>query len=1101
MLQARVTRIAWQRICTSARSRLFGLALAGLCAGMLGSASQVGQAQGTQRRMTPTASYYTIFGEFYDGDYHTALKGFQSESRGSIKNAQSRWIDSICYETMCGECYYAMGVFDKALVHYTNALQLFTRFPDWMVKVQFSPTIQATSVGARKAVPWGVTGRQSRLGSYPTSVLMAQGQVDLNETIKRGGVVQQAHLYPITPQEIIRCTTLAMRRRAQILGPVSKNDPLTAEVASAMTRTLGPPNHWSECWIDLERALALIASGREGQAMSYLQRSVMAAGEFDHPMTCIALLELGRQKLLRSDYPAALKFFEEATFAAVNYGQWDILEEAFRFAALTHLLSNSREFYAPLLPAIQWAKTKNMRQLRASLQLCAAENYAVLGETRQAAAMLEEVRATIGRRKMGAGAIGARMNYLAAVVAFQQRRVPEGSAALTAALGYMQHGSLWLFHIGLVDGLFMSGTITPRVALDLYGEVLRDPLPADWAMEPLESLAVLSTPHPLPLEHWFEAALERKEVKEVQAALEIAERARRHRFFTSLEFGGRLESLRWILEAAPEQLPKTALLQRQDILNRYPLYAELSQKARAIRAELGKEPLASEDPAVGRKQTQQLNDLAAVGAQQEAILREIAVRREPVAMVFPPLRSLAEVQKSLPERQAILSFFATSRRLYGFLLNNQRCAHWHVPKAPALFKQMQTMLREMGNFSGNYELAVKDVTDVKWKQSAEQVLKLLLEGSLADFSQPFDELVIVPDGALWYLPFEALQVSVDGQLQPLISRFRIRYAPTLSLCNWTAPSRGAAGNTAVVIGKLFPRHDDSVARQAFEQLASVVPGAFALKAPAPAATALFSTLFHRLIVFDDLPGLEAGGYGWSPAALDRGKPGSTLAEWLWLPWGGPELIVLPGYHTIAEESLKRVPRQLAGNEIFLPVCGLMANGARTVLISRWRTGGQTSFDLVREFVQELPRTSAADAWQRAVLLTVESRLNLDAEPRIKKAANTESPKADSPFFWAGYMLVDCDGALAGKQAAEEDNPVLKPKKEEKDTPPKVAPEQPRAKPIDPTDNTHGQDPSAVGEPPSVPADGAIKEKRPRKEKPPVKKPAEKSRRAAAGATQ
>ena len=46
-----------------------------------------------------------------------------------------------------------------------------------------------------------------------------------------------------------------------------------------------------------------------------------------------------------------------------------------------------------------------------------------------------------------------------------------------------------------------------------------------------------------------------------------------------------------------------------------------------------------------------------------------------------------------------------------------------------------------------------------------------------------------------------------------------------------------------------------------------------------------------------------------------------------------------------------------------------------------------------------------------------SRLNLDAEPRLKRAATDETPKADHPFFWAGYMLVDC-GTAAGAAGAE-----------------------------------------------------------------------------------
>ena len=117
-------------------------------------------------RMTPTATYYKGFVPFYDGDYATALKTFQSELRGSIKTSQSLWIDSICYETMCGECYYQMGDFDRAMFHYCNALQLYKRFPDWMMKVQFEAVDSPAQPNARKAVPWGASTRQAKLGRY-----------------------------------------------------------------------------------------------------------------------------------------------------------------------------------------------------------------------------------------------------------------------------------------------------------------------------------------------------------------------------------------------------------------------------------------------------------------------------------------------------------------------------------------------------------------------------------------------------------------------------------------------------------------------------------------------------------------------------------------------------------------------------------------------------------------------------------------------------------------------------------------------------------------------------------------------------------------------
>ena len=866
----------------------------------------------------------------------------------------------------------------------------------------------------------GASTRQSQLGAYRTSYPIAQGQIDFSDVVQQGGVVQAANLFPISPQEIVRATTLALRRRAMLLGPASKFDPLTGDVLSALNRPIGPANQWPEAWTNLERSLALVAAGKEGQAMSYLQRAVLAAGEFDHPLTSIALLELGRLAMQRGDYPAASKFFEEATYAAVNYPDCGVLEEAFRYGMLTHLLANRKGFFAPLETAIQWAKVKRLSQLRASLLLSAAENYAVLGQSRQATAMLDEARATIGRRKMAGGAIGARLSYLSALVAFQQKRIAEGNGALAAAMGYMQHGSLWLFHIALADELYVGGGATPRMAMDMFSDVLRDPQPADWATDPMESLASLVTPHPLALEHWFEVAVERKDAP---TAIEIAERARRHRFFTSLEFGGRLESLRWLLEAAPIYLPQPAQLQRQDLLARYPAYDKLSQQARSIRTALAKKPLVAEDQAALREQTRALNELAGVGTQQEAILREIALSRAPAALVFPPLRKVADVQKALPEKQAVLGFFAAGRRLYGFLLNHERHTLWQIGTPPALMKQVQTMLREMGNFDTKHELTIKDLGDTKWKQSAKQVLDGLLKGSLADFTQPFDELVIVPDGFLWYVPFEALQVTVDKQLQPLTARFRLRYSPTLSLATPRGPSRGPSDNTAVVVGKLNPRDDKAVAQAAFDQLAAVVPGTVALRS-LPAPSSIYSVLFRRLVVLDDLVLSDQDPYGWAPVPLDRSKGGGSLADWLLLPWGGPDVVVLPGFHTAAEDALKRLRKGPPGNDMFLTVCGLLANGARTVLLSRWRTAGQTSFDLVREFVQELPRTSPSDSWQRAILLTAGSRLNLDAEPRLKGGATDEMPKASNPFFWAGYMLVDC-GTAPEQPEPKAEEPVVK----------------------------------------------------------------------------
>jgi CHAT domain-containing protein len=97
----------------------------------------------------------------------------------------------------------------------------------------------------------------------------------------------------------------------------------------------------------------------------------------------------------------------------------------------------------------------------------------------------------------------------------------------------------------------------------------------------------------------------------------------------------------------------------------------------------------------------------------------------------------------------------------------------------------------------------------------------------------------------------------------------------------------------------------------------------------------------------------------------------------------------------------------------------MASGSRTVLISRWRTGGQTSFDLVREFARELPHATAAYAWQRSVFLAHSQPVDPELEPRIRANLNAPAAMASHPFFWSGYLLVDTGSAPLADQAPAE----------------------------------------------------------------------------------
>lgn len=948
----------------------------------------------------PTNIYFGYFGSYYDGDYVDALRGFMSEGRGAIKTVQSNWIDSICYHAMVGECYYQMGQLPQALSHFNTALQLYTAFPDWMIRVQFAPGVNALQPAQIRAVPWGQRQRPTRFANIPDVVSTLQGQVNNNQVIQQGGVVRPAMLFPIRPVEIVRCTTLAIRRRREILGPLGENDALGKDVLAALARRPTIPNHWTEAWIDLQLGVAYTAVGKIDQAKPVLERSLLLGGEFDHPLTATALLELGRIALLQSDYQTAARLFEEATYDAYQYEDPGIIEEAFRYGFVNHLMSGQPDAYPPLLIAATWAKAQSLRQLHVSLVVSAAENLAILGQTRQALQLLTEARGMMGNRVMLRGKMGARLNYALAVALYQAGQAADGDTALANLLAFQNNSSHWIYQLATTDSLVGDGSLSPRAAMLVYERLLREPDGFDWGYDPIEALSILCSPHSESYENWFYVALERDK----QVAFDIADEVRRHRFLSTLPIGGRLLGLRWLLDGPSDMLDRQSTLDRQLLLSRFPDYEPLSQKSREQRAQLGQLPLVAADADAAKSQSAALAAWSETSADQEHVLRAMAVRRNPANRLFPPQRSLKNLQSALGEGQAILSFLTTPSTIYGFLVTSNDFDLWPVDSPTVLQRKLAPLLKELGQTEANREVNRELLAGDKWKRYAGELFELLTHNSKSNFPEGIRELAIVPDRLLWYVPFVALQVGPPGKGDPLIKKVKLRFAPTTGLAVGDTRGPRQQPKTLVVPGRMFLKSDPAQTQAIADQLATAVPGTMALKSAMPEPSAAYSSLVDRLVVLDDLRVNDKDPYDWSP--FNDGADAEQVVNWLALPLGAPDQIVLPGFHSSAENGLKRRYGAYPGDELFLNACALQGAGARTILFSQWRTGGETSLDLMREFVQELPHTPAAEAWQRAVALVSEAELSPDNEPRVQFDKKKEMPKAANPFFWAGYLLID-----------------------------------------------------------------------------------------------
>jgi CHAT domain-containing protein len=963
--------------------------------------ASLAQAQILDGRTVPGTIYDLAFPAFYRGEYRDGLKGFRSAASSGINTGAGRWVDSICYFTMMGECFYHLGDLSSALEQYDAALQLMIARHGWLKRIRLMPLAigpWATTV----RVPWGPTTRNGVPGDFRAPMHSFQG-TDLDTILRQGGTYKAPELYPVRVVEVMRCTALALRRRREILGPLARQLPATSQLTKEFSSGQVPAEHWLQTLVDVQRGLALSAEGDRDEALRLLQGSLVVNGRFDHPLTAIALLEMGDLACEKNDLQLAQRSYFEASFPAAYFGQGDALEEALVKAARIHTLRGEPGIFAPLITAADWCRAENFHRAASAMLLAAAEQALFSGDPRQATRLLTQARSAMGRSDLRGADLGVEALYQAAQLALDGGGFVAGMKALADAQRLHRAKSQRLFQLDLVNRLYSSQELSPRVAGLLLNDLLREPTANDWQHHRHETLLLEATPHVPVLDRWFEITLDRNTGGNLDTLVKVTEAIRRHRFFSQLPMAGRLLALRWVIEAPDELLDETARKERQDLLVRYPDIAERSKRMKDLKTQLSQMPIVPDDSEQVRSYERVGSELASVADEQEAALLRLSLRCDPATRLFPPLLSLEQLQNRMGDGQAILAFTLSGNQLQAILLtSDQRHRVWLLDSPAEMRSNLSALMREIGNHDSKQAVLAERLTSNTWRELAAALFAPLAEGLTPETLATTKELVIVPDGFLWYLPFELLQVGSDADARSLVELVPLRYAPTLGLAVQDSRPKQSSGPRVIVHGRMYSREMDQILATAADELKVQQAPSVILRRRLPLATRYVGCSWQQLVVLDDIEGAQRNPLDWSPAQIDQGKPGGALSDWLALPWGAPDVVVLPGYSTAADSGLRSGGN---GDELLVASCGLMASGTRTIVLARWRTGGQTSMDVVREFLQELPAQTAATAWQRSLLLARSSELDVSAEPRLKGVKPGEVPTSDHPFFWAGSLMI------------------------------------------------------------------------------------------------
>ena len=1012
-------------------------------------------------RVVPSQEYYTFSLQLLqNGDFAKAVTAFQNDLRRAVKvpmanGQQLLWLDSICYWTMLGETFYQMGRYDDAIQSLNSAIQIFLGHSDWLRHVTFAG---APSAMPRVPLPWGASTRPGTVGNFSQcGFQILQESVNIINLGNQGhALAQQQQLTTIHAGEIVRCLAHAIRRRADIQGPLAQYDPVTQELVAILGGRPCPPNHFTGTWVDVLYGLALAAMGQDAQAVPELEKGLLMNATFDHQLTPIALMELGSIAQRTGKLDAAVNMYFEASLSATLALDYILLEESFRNMANAQKLIDKTKPCLPCAAALRaFAAERNACPLvLVTLQQEVAEDVLTAGQLPVAADLLNKAEVVMRQRAMAESRYGARNLYLGAMVSYfsawndytaGKRASPDvGDKKLETALGFMRTGSLWLYQLASLDIMFQQalittrGPVTPRIADEIYESLLRDPTAFDWATQPMDALAMMTFTPPSAYQRWFHLAVQRGDREK---AFDIAELARRAKFHSMFKLGPRLLSLRILFESPEGELPQELILERQSLALDFATFGSLSSRIVDIKRQLLMLPIVPRDQTQTDQQRSLLADLERVSTAQELMLRPIALSRTKAPNIFPPVLKLENIREELPESTAILAFTESQGDCYGFLVDKRNLSMWLVennPRKPPLRKLITDFLEELGNRDANRVLSSKELTDpdAKWKRAGLDLLQRLLgEQRQANFT----ELVIVPTGPLWYIPFEAMSVPVGNELRPMIAAgdapLTMRYAPTASLGVPVKSHRSQTADTLVVYGKLNTRDAPTVALDAVDRytragVPRLVPMASIPSEPSfrefPGSAGAFATQIKQLVVLDDVPASRTPHpLDWSPFNGDKARQQNTVATWLNLPWGGPQLVVMPGFHTPAENALRQ-PRAAArqmdvnGDDLFFTSLALEACGAKTLLISRWKTGGRASYDLVGEFLLNYQTLPAAEAWRQAILTVGGNPLDPKEEPRVRIDPGEQAPSAAHPFFWGAFVLVDRGEKPAPDEAENKD---------------------------------------------------------------------------------
>ena len=367
--------------------------------------------------------------------------------------------------------------------------------------------------------------------------------------------------------------------------------------------------------------------------------------------------------------------------------------------------------------------------------------------------------------------------------------------------------------------------------------------------------------------------------------------------------------------------------------------------------------------------------------------------------------TLQDARGLLTDRDALLEYVVTDKKTYVFVMTTEAAATQRAPKLKSYTLPItrKDLAEQVTAF--RQQLARRDLT---FRATANKLYELLM-GPVRPELKGKSTVVIVPDGVLWELPFQAL---TDTNGHYLIEDYAISYAPSLTVLREMRrlrKQRHGANSEANLLAIGNPE-----LRNAIAERVSLVHRDEKLE-PLPQAEKEVTILGHlygpRSAIYiggdarEDRFKQEAGRFNVlhlathgilndaSPmysqivlAQSDKGEDGLLEAWEIMKLHLNADLVVL----SACESGLGRVG---VGEGMIGLTWALFVAGSPTSVVSQWKVESSSTAQLMVEFHRNLQSKNP--------------KLKLSKARALQKAALTVLANKNfrHPFYWAGFILV------------------------------------------------------------------------------------------------